>query len=276
MQTECLIVSGPAAVCEVRVRFLHIVTRSDVRDGDGAAEPWQEAAEEQVEVPEFDLPSLVAQPMQCPFRVAAKRERSPVTDASGKLQGETCRERKPLSGMIELSANQIEAGLFRLRVVVANTTPMDGQQDITRDGALALALVSAHTVLEIRGGEFVSLTDPPEQYRQAAAECVNTGTWPILVGEEGEKTTLLSSPIILSDYPQIAPESPGDLFDGAEIDEILSLRILTMTDKEKREMRETDERARQILERTESLPPEHFLKLHGVIRGLRPAPGESR
>ncbi len=80
---------------------------------------------------------------------------------------------------------------------------------------------------------------------------------------------MLSSPIILYDYPQIAPESPGDLFDGAEIDEILMLRIMTLTDDEKREMRQSDDRARQILERTESLPDEQFMKLHGVLRGLR-------
>jgi hypothetical protein len=91
------------------------------------------------------------------------------------------------------------------------------------------------------------------------------------VGEEGQRNTMLSSPIILYDYPQIAPESPGDLFDGVEIDEILSLRILTMTDEEKREMRQSDDRARHILERTEALPEEHFAKLHGVLRGLRPA-----
>jgi len=79
----------------------------------------------------------------------------------------------------------------------------------------------------------------------------------------------LSSPIILYDYPQIAPESSGDLFDGTEIDEILSLRIMTLTDEEKREMRESDVRARQILERTESLPVDQLMKLHGVLRGLR-------
>jgi hydrogenase maturation protease len=82
---------------------------------------------------------------------------------------------------------------------------------------------------------------------------------------------MLSSPIILYDYPQIAPESPGDLFDGAEIDEILSLRIMTMTDDEKKEVRQCDDRARKILERTESLPDEHFMKLHGVLRGMRPS-----
>jgi hypothetical protein len=73
----------------------------------------------------------------------------------------------------------------------------------------------------------------------------------------------------LYDYPELAPESPGDLFDSAEIDEILSLRIMTLTDEEKREMRESDERARQILERTESMPEEQLMKLHGVMRGLR-------
>jgi hydrogenase maturation protease len=85
---------------------------------------------------------------------------------------------------------------------------------------------------------------------------------------------MLSSPIILYDYPQTAPESPGDLFDGAEIDEILMLRIMTLTDEEKREMRESDARARQILERTENLPDEQMMKLHGVLRGLRSARGE--
>ena len=97
----------------------------------------------------------------------------------------------------------------------------------------------------------------------------------MLVGASGERDVMLSSPIILYDYPQLAPESPGDLFDGTEIDEILSLRILTLTDDEKREIRETDERARLILERTESLPEEQFLKLHGVLRGLRPSAAET-
>jgi hydrogenase maturation protease len=95
------------------------------------------------------------------------------------------------------------------------------------------------------------------------------GTWPVLVGQAGERDTMLSSPIILYDYPEIAPESPGDLFDGAEIDEILSLRIMTMTDEEKREMRQSDDRTRKILERTESMPEEQFMKLHGALRGLR-------
>ena len=81
---------------------------------------------------------------------------------------------------------------------------------------------------------------------------------------------MLSSPIILYDYPEVAPESPGDLFDGTEIDEILSLRILTLTDEEKRRCGEPTSAPAQLLERTEALTPEHMMRLHGVMRG-RPA-----
>jgi hypothetical protein len=136
--------------------------------------------------------------------------------------------------------------------------------------------VSAHTILGAENGSFVSLLDPPEELGNLAADCTNLGTWPVLVGEDGARDAMLSSPIILYDYPQIAPESPGSLFDGTEIDEILSLRILTMTDEEKREMRQSDERAREILERTDNMPPEQFMKLHGVLRGLRPLAEEAR
>ena len=138
------------------------------------------------------------------------------------------------------------------------------------------SLVSAHLLLGVREGEFVSLLDPPESLRDVASKCRNVGTFPVLVGEEGQRDTMLSSPIILYDYPQIAPESAGDLFDGTEIDEILSLRIMTMTDDEKLEMRQSDERARQMLERTETLPVEQLMKLHGVLRGLRPLKEETQ
>lgn len=112
----------------------------------------------------------------------------------------------------------------------------------------------------------MSLTDPPEALREAAAACVNQGLWPILVGDTGRTDMLLASPIILPDYPQVATESPGDLFDSCEIDEILTLRILTMTDDEKREMAASDPRARALLARTEALDEADIARLHGALR----------
>ena len=79
---------------------------------------------------------------------------------------------------------------------------------------------------------------------------------------------LLSSPIILQDYPAIAPESQGDFFDATEIDEMLTLRVMTLTEEEKREACATDERARAIIDRCDSMPPEVFERLHGAIRSM--------
>jgi hydrogenase maturation protease len=155
-------------------------------------------------------------------------------------------------------------------VRILNLTPFEEAERKGRDEALLRSLASAHTILGVRAGEFVSLLDPPEELKEVAASCVNQETWPVLAGEEGERDLMLSSPIILYDYPQVAPESEGDLCDGAEIDEILLLRIMTLTEEEKREMRDADDRARQILERTEQLSPEQLMKLHGVVRSLRP------
>src|SRR5262249_2767377 len=148
------------------------------------------------------------------------------------------------------------------------------ERPASRDDALARSLLSAHTVLDVRRGEFVSLLDPPESCREAAAACRNVGTWPVLVGEPGQAGTMLSSPIIRYADPQVAPESPGDLFDATEIGEILTLRILTLTDEEKQASAAADGRAGALLARTEALAPGQLLGLHGTVRGLRPLPGE--
>jgi hypothetical protein len=103
---------------------------------------------------------------------------------------------------------------------------------------------------------------------------VNLHTWPVLAGDPTLQDTLLSSPIILYDFPAIAPESQGALFDATEIDEILTLRILTLTDEEKSEARATDSRAAEIVNRVESMDATAFDALHGTWRELLNPPGE--
>jgi len=164
-----------------------------------------------------------------------------------------------LEGSVDVGTELVAEELWRVTVEIANTTPFGG----TREEALKRTFCSAHTVLRAPRGSFVSLTDPPDELREAAAACRNEGTWPVLVEDHH---TLLSSPIILQDFPQVAPESPGDLFDGGEIDELLILNVLALTDDEKAEMRETDPRAREILERCEVLSGEQLLRLHGAWR----------
>jgi hypothetical protein len=137
-------------------------------------------------------------------------------------------------------------------VEIANTTPFAGD----RQQALRRTFCSTHTILRSPGA-FVAATEP------SAADCRNEGTWPVRVGDHH---TMLSSPIILEDFPQVAEESPGDLFDGGEIDQMLVLNILALTDEEKAEVRATDPRAREILERTEALTPDQLMRLHGTLR----------
>ncbi len=188
----------------------------------------------------------------------------PAGESLEEVADDVClvRRWRKLRGELEVSSEELRPGLHRVTVRVSNTTPFEGG----REEALRRTFCSAHVVLTAEQGAFVSLTDPPEELRSEAEACENDGLWPVLVGEEGERHTVLSSPIILPDYPQIAPESPGDLFDGGEIDQMLVLNILSLTDVEKQEMRAADPRTREILERTESLSAEELMRLHGAIR----------
>jgi len=155
----------------------------------------------------------------------------------------------------------------RVTVALENTSAFTSTD---RTEAQRRSFISAHFVLHVRDGAFISLTDPPAEHQAEAAECSNNvGLWPILVGAEGDQSTLLASPIILSDYPQIAPESPGLLFDCGEIDQLLILNTLTLTDAEKAEVRATDPKAREILDRAESLTAQDLSRLHGTMRDFR-------
>ena len=153
----------------------------------------------------------------------------------------------------------------RLLVRVENLTEA-GPAPTVRDEALPSALVAAHLILTISGGQFISMTDPPEWAKPAVAECENVGSWPVLADPDGGRQVVLSSPIILYDHPELAPESPGELYDGTEIDEILTLRTLALSDEEKLEARATDPRAAALIDRVESMDAETMQKLHGTIR----------
>lgn len=293
MQTECLLQGGSSARLSVKIRFLQTVDRAagklkeplrslppddQIEDverlevGGRTYIPWQEAREREVFVL-TQHPAATLAYHSFFFEFAGGRELEPLRDDAGLIVGVLIREWKDLSGSVEVELSHCRDEVSKVTVSIRNLTAA-GKQD-SRAEALKHSFLSTHTILQVEDGEFISLLDPPEELKGIAEACTNVGTWPVLVGEPGERSTILSSPIILYDYPQIAPESPGSLFDGTEIDEILSLRILAMTDDEKEEMRRSDERTRQILERTENMPREQFMKLHGVLRELRPSVKEA-
>jgi hypothetical protein len=296
-QTQCLVRGNVSPAIELKVRFLQIIERTigqltepilewpkgtqpefeivpHLAVGGRVYQAWEEAGEREISLELTFGDSLTVSPARHEFNFSAERHLEPI-ESDGQIVGVIIRDKKSLAAAVEVGVERCGEDLFIFTVRIANTTPFDAATEKSREQALASSLVSVHTILGGSNCEFVSLLEPPEDLQELASNCQNTGTWPVLIGEAGSHDTMLSSPIILYDYPQIAPESAGDLFDGTEIDEILSLRILTLTDAEKREMRDSDDCARQILERTETLPPEQLMKLHGVLRNLRPLDKEA-
>ena len=283
-RTECLVNGSAQTGITVRVRFLQAISRTGrdlqtpLSNTVASSEPelqaapaWQEAAERDAIVEAPSLDQLLSSPLTQLLDLPASEATESIYDADGRVTRLIVRTQESITGRITLSASRLKEDLYKIALEVANEGSVADPGTASRDCALMRSLLSAHSILSVERGEFVSLLDTPEELKEFAAQCKNVGSWPVLAGEQDQRYVMLSSPIILYDYPQIAPESAGNLFDGTEIDEILALRILTLTEAEKREMRDSDERARQILERTESLPEEQFLKLHGVLRGMRPA-----
>lgn len=294
VQAQVLLEGEDDVEVDVRVRFLHMVRRqvlkrerADGHSGEGSIETlvpveeleaggerfvsWDEAVEREV------APG--------PIWIAAGEE---LTEISG---GAIRRSWRALEGEVTLTRESLCPGLSRVTVRVTNTTPWTSgeragaqtgsggdqgrrigtgerapNQASARQHALRQAFCSTHASLRATGGAWVSLTDPPDDLRAEAEACENIGLWPVLVGEPGDRSTLLASPIILSDHPEIAPESPGDLFDSGEIDQMLVLNILAMTEQERADMRDSDPRAREILERTEALTDEEITRLNGAVR----------
>lgn len=275
-RTECLYEPQPGATLHLRLRFLQVQTRSPASpDGAPVGElvvdgrrhlRFEEGIPRQVDAV-LAVDDLLCGECCVPIRLPGSRE----TEELGGGVGTVVRECRPVIGRVLVSAVDLPGPylVHRLRVDVVN----DGscEPGAPREEVLRTSLIAAHTLAAADGGTFLSLTDPPRWAEPATRECVNLHTWPVLAGPPERGDLLLSSPIILPDHPQLAPESTINLFDGLENDEILTLRTLVLTDAEKAEARATDPRAAGIIDRVDAMPPEILERLHGAIRSMRPA-----
>jgi len=283
-QTECVLEHSGQPAARVIVRFLQVQRRStegaalDVQAPGAQVPVWDEATEREIEftvgAAELLGPGLVRE-----FSVPGSEDREPLDAPAPQAPGTArfaVRRREPLAGSVSVRAIPVPGPwrAVRLQVRVENRTaavPTSGPPPARREEALSTALVAAHVIVAVSGGEFISMTDPPEWAKPAVAECENVGVWPVLAGPDGGRQVVLSSPIILYDHPELAPESPGELYDGTEIDEILTLRTLALSDEEKLEARATDPRAAALIDRVEAMDVPAMERLHGTFRGLRAA-----
>jgi hypothetical protein len=274
MHSECLLETGASTLVRIELRFLQLISRQVARTFAGRLEPvpslvidnrvvesWDEGLEQSVE---FDLPLVIGTQQLIPFRFCGNWETDSLADHAGNLVGVVNRIRQEVTGTISICAEKIRDHVSKLTIDVINTTSLP-EDEGERNSALLRSLLSAHLILIVNDGKFVSLLDPPEGLRESARGCKNVGNFPVLVGNESERDMLLCSPIILYDYPKIATESAGDFYDSTEIDEMLTLRVMTLTDKEKDEMRVADAKTCNLLQRTEQTAHEQLIRTHGTM-----------
>ena len=260
---------GDAPRLELSLRFLQVVLRQVLQDGapvdqverDGTRYlTWDETTERERTV-ELRPDGTTSETIEIP----AGELREPLPGGASLV-----RSWLAIEAEVTATATPVEPGVRRISVAVANRSTFAG---VERGEAMRRTLASAHVVLAVRDGAFVSATDPPARLAPAVDACTSEGLWPVLVGAEPDRSTILAAPIILSDYPSIAPESPGDFFDGGEVDQLLVLNILGLSDAERHEMRASDPRTREILERTEAMTSDDLMRLHGALREVRPGSG---
>jgi hypothetical protein len=266
LSAQVLVQSFGAVTVSGVVRFLQLQHRGAERAGDDGgfeavteltAGPrswltWDEAVA--CEVP-FGPVSVASLPTAYDISIPAGADIEPVE--GGRLM----RTRQALHGRLAISAEPVDE-LVRLTFDVRNTAiPV-----ADKDSAIAASMIGTHLIIEISNGQFVSLLEPPAAAADAVAACHQHRCFPVLAGAPGERDLILVSPIILYDHPEIAEQSGGALYDSTEIDEILTLRVMTMTDEEKAQARATDPLAAQIIDRCDSMSPEAMLNLHGVLR----------
>jgi len=264
------LVDGAQAITVV-VRFLQLQhRRAESQLADGGFEPvgelttpsgswltWDEAVECETSFGPiaFDNPGeCQTLPVSAPAAV----------DIEALEGGRLVRERREVRGQLTVSAEP-DGDLLRVSVQVANVgVAVDHQTG--KDSVIARSMIGCHVIAEVVGGQFVSLLEPPPAATGAASRCSQHRCFPVLAGPPGTQDMLLISPIILYDHPEVAEQSNTALYDCTEIDEILTLRVMTMTDEEKAQARATDPRAAQIIDQCDAMSPEAMARLHGVLR----------
>ena len=276
MSAQCVLRGSGDAQVTVHLRFLQLQRRcvEQATDDPTRFEPveqlssgartwltWDEAVEHEVELEPCRLSELLGQGRSLPVTVAGGSDIEMLDGDDGACVGRIIRRRHRLEAAVSLAASPID-GFVRLSVQIDNLAPAVSD----KDEAIQVSLIGAHLLVRAEDAAFVSLLEPPGDAVAAVAACAQRRLWPVLTGKSGDTDIVLISPIILYDYPEVADESAGALFDSTEIDEILTLRVMTLTDEEKAQARATDPRAAEIIERCDSMSPEALAQLHGILR----------
>jgi hypothetical protein len=282
MSAEVVLESQPGATLDMYVRFLQVQSRVVQRrteDGWAAVDellvsgarwiPFHEAVAREIPlrlpVDELKVDSSLERDLNVPGGEDVEE-----LYEGGELVGRLVRTRWELHGTVNVKIRPaVNPRVVVLGVRVDNDagwSPGELAGWTARDLAARHSFVGTHLLMSARDTRFVSLLDGPDWADADTSSCTHHRCWPVMVADDDGIDAVLVSPIVLGDHPTIAPESAGDLFDATEIDEILTLRVMTMTEQEKADARGTDPRAAAILARCDAMSDDAMDRLHGARR----------
>ena len=148
MQTECLLRGTGKTVVRVEVRFLHLQARlvgqldchvaeldeteapvfhfvDELKVGDRLLQAWQEAMQRDVVLEGLDLDSLAREPRHRKLTFPAGGGIEPVRGHSGDIEAVLWRDQRSVSVRVQVSAQLMGDGLFKLVVRIENNTAFD-------------------------------------------------------------------------------------------------------------------------------------------------------
>ena len=149
------------------------------------------------------------------WTVAAEATESiePVHDQNGKAAGRLVRQRWAVAATVGGPARARRWPVSAQRVHRQSGDSRWAGWQGRRGTSFAARHAHDHRVSRSAGS--VRLSDRSARLcPEAAQQCTQHRCWPVLAGEPGEASAVLGSPIILYDYPEIAGESTGSLFDA--------------------------------------------------------------
>lgn len=288
IQSHTIIKGGKNLKVSITVRFLHLrkteLFKHNIENGNNDYEPqfsldvnghtyrrgWQ-TIERKLTVDHVSLRELIKGQKIRPLEFESMNDGEFILNEEKEIIAKQTISVSPIKGFIEVKANKVEnrSDSHRLTVTVTNTTAVENANMIMRDEALLKSFLSTHIILQAEHGEFISHQDTPEEWKPAIETCNNINTWPILIDKRD--TTMLSSPIILYDYPEINALSSGDLFDSTEIEEALLLHVNLLSEEDKSKIGTGDQKINAMLQKVNNLRPEDLHQYHSMMKNSAPA-----
>ena len=131
-----------------------------------------------------------------------------------RSRGRIVRRRWPLHGAIAVECEPVDGQPGLAQAARSHRKQFQRRAGRTQFGAAHGVRFDAHAAARARRPISLRARSAGRRPREATTQLANRHTWPVLVGDESadaqRSPLVLSSPIILYDFPAVAPQSEGE------------------------------------------------------------------